>query len=64
VNEEDCEEGDFGNIRGESAAGDADEPLPEGGYGWVIVGCLIAMNASTWGEHRVSCLPNVLYGKA
>lgn len=30
--------------------------MPEGGYGWVIVGCMIAMNASTWGECPVpSC---------
>jgi len=23
--------------------------LPEGGYGWVIVGCQIGVNAVTWG---------------
>ncbi|WRT67573.1 uncharacterized protein IL334_004545 [Kwoniella shivajii] len=28
--------------------GDEDD-IPDGGYGWVIVGCLIAMNAVTWG---------------
>lgn len=26
------------------------EALPNGGYGWVIVLCTLALNASTWGE--------------
>ncbi|WWD04636.1 hypothetical protein V865_002707 [Kwoniella europaea PYCC6329] len=30
-------------------AGDGEDDIPEGGYGWVIVGCLIAINATTWG---------------
>ena len=34
--------------RGEEV--DHSSDVPEGGYGWVIVGCLIAINASTWGE--------------
>ena len=33
------------------------DEMPEGGYGWVIVGCMIAMNASTWGEFLSSLLP-------
>lgn len=27
----------------------ADVPVPDGGYGWVVVACLVAMNAVTWG---------------
>jgi hypothetical protein len=26
------------------------EQPPDGGYGWVIVACVTAMNAVTWGE--------------
>nr|XP_031859675.1 uncharacterized protein CI109_004950 [Kwoniella shandongensis]KAA5526747.1 hypothetical protein CI109_004950 [Kwoniella shandongensis] len=42
------------DVRGEVNGGDGGEKVeddltPEGGYGWVIVGCLIAMNAGTWG---------------
>ena len=29
---------------------DDDDKVPDGGYGWVVVACLVAMNASTWGE--------------
>lgn len=32
---------------------DHSSDVPEGGYGWVIVGCLIAINASTWGESNI-----------
>ena len=40
----------------EEAAEHIPDEMPEGGYGWVIVGCMIAMNASTWGECPVpSC---------
>ncbi|KAK8858387.1 hypothetical protein IAR55_002614 [Kwoniella newhampshirensis] len=38
--------------RGQGAGGEVEEDedaIPDGGYGWVIVGCLIAMNAGTWG---------------
>lgn len=27
---------------------------PDGGYGWVCVGCLFLMNAHTWGVNSVS----------
>jgi hypothetical protein len=30
--------------------GEAGEGIPDGGYGWVVVGCMVAMNACTWGE--------------
>ncbi len=26
------------------------DELPNGGYGWVIVVCILALNACTWGE--------------
>ena len=49
-NGDDCEEPIAGESSVPGVEDSADDPLPEGGYGWVIVGCLIAMNASTWGE--------------
>lgn len=30
-----------------------EDGLPNGGYGWVIVLCILALNACTWGEWRV-----------
>lgn len=37
---------------------DHDLQVPNGGYGWVIVGCLLALNAFTWGESSGSCSAN------
>jgi hypothetical protein len=34
----------------EEAGVEEREEMPNGGYGWVIVGCMMAMNACTWGE--------------
>lgn len=31
------------------AAEHADSELPNGGYGWVVVVCILALNACTWG---------------
>lgn len=31
-----------------------DDKLPNGGYGWVVVCCILALNACTWG-----CVPLV-----
>jgi hypothetical protein len=31
----------------------ADVP-PDGGYGWVVVGCLLWINANSWGVNGVS----------
>lgn len=28
------------------------DELPNGGYGWVIVVCLLGLNACTWGESQ------------
>ena len=33
---------------------DADSP-PDGGYGWVCVGCVALVNAHTWGLNSVCC---------
>lgn len=42
---------DEGELGAEEAGGRVgDDEIPDGGYGWVIVCCMIAMNASTWGE--------------
>jgi len=30
------------------------DELPNGGYGWVIMFCLLGLNACTWGECRGS----------
>ena len=27
--------------------------IPDGGYGWVNVGCIVAQNSVTWGEHSL-----------
>lgn len=44
----------------------ADGALPNGGYGWVIVCCMLALNASTWGTflHLALLTPgiNTTYG--
>jgi hypothetical protein len=33
-----------------------EDTLPEGGYGWVIVGCQIGVNAVTWGRSLLHLL--------
>lgn len=34
-------------------AGQADEPPPEGGYGWVVCGAVSLINGFTWGVAAV-----------
>lgn len=33
---------------------------PDGGYGWVCTGCVLLINAHTWGVNSVSPLQRVL----
>lgn len=33
-----------------------EDVIPDGGYGWVNVGCIVAQFSVTWGEHRFSAI--------
>lgn len=35
---------------GSPVTGEKEDVVPEGGYGWVNVGCIVAQNSVTWGE--------------
>ncbi|WWC70542.1 uncharacterized protein I206_104493 [Kwoniella pini CBS 10737] len=37
------------NIENGAPATPEEDVIPEGGYGWVVVGCIAALNATTWG---------------
>jgi hypothetical protein len=49
--------GDTENGVGSEELKDTATTLPNGGYGWIIVGVAVAMNAVTWGmpRHRDCC---------
>jgi hypothetical protein len=34
----------------DSPNGDIEDVIPNGGYGWVNVGCVVLQNSVTWGE--------------
>jgi hypothetical protein len=40
------------------------DELPNGGYGWVIVVCILALNACTWGEWSGAAARSRLGGSA
>lgn len=37
----------------EQFAEESPSNVPDGGYGWVIVACIGATNAVTWGEYAI-----------
>ena len=37
-------------ISTDDPAAQAEDKIPDGGYGWVIVGCTLSCNAATWGD--------------
>jgi len=50
--DKDVEVGTIGEIQEE----EVEDVVPNGGYGWVNVGCVILQNSATWGMSSCCCL--------